>query len=154
MNTRTIHKHPSTSDIVPQFQISTMVSPVSAAGESPAQKDVTKGISSVFERKAQGHILPRFSELKKTIWKDSMAQSWAQVLDALKEKAKQMESLGPKVRNSIKRSHVCAKAVILQAIPRIHYDELHQGLSDEQIAEIKEAGVVIVRGAVSKEVCC
>ena len=131
-----------------------MVSPASAAGESPAQKDATKGISSVFERKAQGHILPRFSELKKTIWKDSMAQSWAQILDALKEKAKQMESLGPKVGSPIKCPHVCAKAVMLQAIPRIHYDELQQGLSDEQIAEIKEAGVVIIRGAVSKEVCC
>ena len=39
-------------------------------------------------------------------------------------------------------------------IPRVHYDELQKGLSDEQIAEIKEAGVVIVRGAVSKEVRC
>ena len=42
---------------------------------------------------------------------------------------------------------------ISQAIPRVHYEELQKGLSDEQIAEIKEAGVVIVRGAVPKEVC-
>jgi hypothetical protein len=42
---------------------------------------------------------------------------------------------------------------VSQAIPRIHYDELQKGLSDEQIAEIKEAGVVVVCGAVSKEVC-
>lgn len=41
-----------------------------------------------------------------------------------------------------------------QAIPRVHYDELQKGLSDGQITEIKEAGVVIVRGAVSKEVRC
>jgi len=39
-------------------------------------------------------------------------------------------------------------------IPKVHYDELQKGLSDERIAEIKEAGVVIIRGAVSKEVCC
>ena len=37
-------------------------------------------------------------------------------------------------------------------IPKVHYDELQKGLSDEQIVEIKEAGVVIVRGAVPKEV--
>ena len=37
--------------------------------------------------------------------------------------------------------------------PRIHYDELQKGLSEGQIAEIKEAGVVIVCGAVPKEVC-
>lgn len=39
-----------------------------------------------------------------------------------------------------------------QTIPKVHYDQLQKGLSNQQIAEIKEAGVVIVRGAVPKEV--
>lgn len=82
-----------------------------------------------------------------------MAQSWAQVLEALKEKVEQVGSLGPKVSSSTKYPLVHANAVMLQAIPRVHYDELQKGLSDKRIAEIKEAGVVIVRGAVSKEVC-
>ena len=81
-----------------------------------------------------------------------MVQSWVQVLDALKEKAEQMESLGSKAGNLINRPLVYTKPVTSQAIPRVHYDELQRGLSDEQITEIKEAGVVIVRGAVSKEV--
>jgi len=37
-------------------------------------------------------------------------------------------------------------------VPSVHYDELQKGLSGKLIAEIKEAGVVIVCGAVSKEV--
>jgi len=51
-----------------------------------------------------------------------------------------------------RRLLLCTEAIISQAVPRIHYDELQKGLSNERIAEIKEAGVVIVRGAVSKEV--
>jgi hypothetical protein len=37
-------------------------------------------------------------------------------------------------------------------ILRVHYEELEKELSNEKIAEIREAGVVIIRGAVSKEV--
>lgn len=110
-----------------------MISSASASGESQTQKGTGGNISSVFEAKTREMAHPRFSQLKKSIWKDSMRQSWAQVLTALKEKVEQMETLGSK------------------AIPRVHYDEVQKGLSDEQIAEIREAGVVIVRGAVSKE---
>ncbi|KAF9653928.1 DUF1479-domain-containing protein [Thelephora ganbajun] len=110
-----------------------MFSSGSAAGESLAQKGTTGNISSIFNVKTQRVFHPRFSELKKAMWKDPMAQSWAQVLDALKGKAEQIGSLGSK------------------AIPKVHYDELQKGLTDERIAEIKEAGVVIVRGAVPRE---
>lgn len=86
-----------------------MISSASAAGESPAQKGATGNISSVFERKTQDNAHPRFSELKKVIWKDSIVQSWAQVLDALKEKANQMESLGSKAGSLINHPHVSLK---------------------------------------------
>ena len=149
----------------------------SSAGGSRAQKNTTGntsyikklttgfmdfGLSKAFKSRSQsdrsGQRAPadpqslRFSELKKTIWKDSMTQSWAQVLDALKDKVEQIESMGSRVGNSVGRPFVCAKFVTLQAVPSIHYNELQKGLSDERIAEIKEAGVVIVRGAVPKEV--
>ena len=75
---------------------------ISSTGESLAKKDTTGNISSIFSQSKQGTIHPRFSELKKAIWKDSMTQSWIEVLDALKGKAEQIGSLGPKAGYSIK----------------------------------------------------
>ena len=82
-------------------RLSTKVSPASAAGESPAQKSFGVNISAPFDDK-RGRVQPRFSEAKKAIWKDSMRQSWTEVLTALKEKAEQMESLGSKASNAVK----------------------------------------------------
>jgi len=79
-----------------------MISSASAAGDSPAQKGTSGNISSVFAQKTEGKAHPRFSELKKAIWKDSITQSWVQVLDALKEKAEQVGTLGSKVGHLIK----------------------------------------------------
>ena len=107
------YRPPSSSNLVPQPQISTMFSSASAKGESPAQMGAAGSLSSVFERKTQGNVHPRFSELKKAIWKDSMTQSWAQVLDSLKEKAEQMESLGSKVGDPTKHPLGRAKGVML-----------------------------------------
>ena len=75
---------------------------ISSAGESLAQKGTAGNISSVFDRKVQGDAHPRFSELKKAIWKESMKQSWTQVLDALKEKVEEIGSVGSKAGNSIR----------------------------------------------------
>ena len=88
-----------------------MISSASVAGESPAQEGTAGNISSVFEQKTRDNNHPRFSELKKAIWKDSMLQSWAQVLDALKEKAEQVGSLGPKVDGLIKHTLVCVETI-------------------------------------------
>jgi hypothetical protein len=100
MNIRGIHKLPFDLQSCPLAK-STMTSSPSAAGESPAQTGTTGNISSVFELKAPESI-PRFAELKKTMWKDSMIQSWAQVLDVLKEKAEQVGLLGSKAGDSVK----------------------------------------------------
>jgi len=94
----------------PPCQLPTMIS---SAGESLAQKGIAGNISSIFERKVQGDAHPRFSELKKAIWKESMEQSWTQVLDALKEKVEQIGSVGSKVGSSTRDPLVCAKAIIL-----------------------------------------
>ena len=131
-----------------------MISSTSAAGVSQAQKGAGGNISSVFDVKTwEVDHQARFSELKKAIWKDSMIQSWAQVLTALKEATEQIEFLGSKVGSTTGNPPVRAQATVTQAVPRVHYDELRKGLSERQISEIKEAGVVIVRGAVPKEVC-
>ena len=77
-----------------------MISSASAARDSPAQRDVNGNISSTFNQKSRDATHPRFSELKKTIWKDSMVQSWTQVLAALKEGAEQIKSMGSNVSNT------------------------------------------------------
>ena len=82
-------------------RISTKVSPASAAGESPAQKGFSVNISAPVNE-PRSRVQPRFSELKKAIWKDSMRQSWAEVLAALKDKAEQMETLGSKASDVVK----------------------------------------------------
>ena len=95
-----------------QFQISTMFSSASTQGESPAQMSTSGNAQSIFVLRTQDKVHPRFSELKKAIWRDSMTQSWAQVLESLKEKAEQMESMGSKVGGPTKHPRACAKAVM------------------------------------------
>ena len=104
-----IHKPPPRPQSCYQCQISTMISSASAAGDSPAQKGVGGNISSIFDDKTRARAYPRFSELKKTIWKDSMRQTWTQVLAALKERTEQIESLGSKAGNMIAERLVCAQ---------------------------------------------
>ena len=108
-----IYKPPFDRQSCLQRQASTMLSSASAAEESSTQKGTSGNISSVFDQSARVKLHPRFSELKKTIWKDSMIQSWTQVLEALKEKAEQVGSLGSKAGGSIKHPSVCAKYVVL-----------------------------------------
>jgi len=72
---------------------------ISSAGASQTQKAATGNVSSNLDRKAQGDA--HFSDIKKTIWKDSMVQSWVQVLDALKEKVEHIGSVGSKAGSSI-----------------------------------------------------
>ena len=98
---------------LPQFQTPTMFSSASAKGESPAQLGTSGKVPSIVVLRTRDNVHSRFSELKKAIWKDSMTQSWAQVLESLKEKAEQMESLGSKVGDPTKHSPAHAKAVML-----------------------------------------
>lgn len=43
--------------------------------------------------------------------------------------------------------------MVNQVIPRVHYADLVNGLSERQIDQIRRTGSVIVKGGVSKEVC-
>ena len=74
-----------------------MFSSAKDARKSPAQQGSPGNISSIFEQKTQDGTHERFSEVKKAIWKDSMLESWAQVLDALKEKTELVGALGSEV---------------------------------------------------------
>ncbi|KAJ7828264.1 DUF1479-domain-containing protein [Mycena olivaceomarginata] len=60
-------------------------------------------------------------KLKRTIWNDALVQSWKEVLEAL------------------------------ELIPQIPFESIHKGLSPEEIASIRAAGCVVVKGAVPVE---
>ena len=77
-------------------KLSTVFSSAKGARKLSAQRAVSGNISSLFDQKTDGNSYARFSELKKAVWKDSMSESWAQVLDALKEKTELIEALGSK----------------------------------------------------------
>jgi Protein of unknown function (DUF1479) len=42
---------------------------------------------------------------------------------------------------------------LYQIVPKVSYAEIQAGLSAEKIIEIRDAGVVVVRGAVPEDVC-
>ena len=73
-----------------------MFSSAKAARKSPAQQGSPGNISSIVDQTTPGGTREH-SEVKKAIWKDSMLESWAQVLDALKEKTELVGALGSEV---------------------------------------------------------
>ena len=77
-------------------KLSTIFSSDKGAGESQTPKARPGNISTIFDQRTLGSSYKRFSEIKKAVWKDSMLESWAQVLDALKEKTELIEALGSK----------------------------------------------------------
>jgi hypothetical protein len=110
--------------------------------------DITSVFLSNTENKPS--LPARFSELKKQLWKDSFVESWHGVLEALKEKTEEVAQKGSSVRLSFREFDTSTED--RQVVPKVDYSELQAGLTPEKIAEIKEAGVVIIRGAVPKEV--
>ncbi|KAG7091217.1 hypothetical protein E1B28_010268 [Marasmius oreades] len=92
-------------------------------------------ISSVFSSLGRTEeVFPeRFAQLKKDLWNDKLAQSWTEIVTELEVKAEEIASQGS------------------ESIPRVSYKDLRKGLTKEQVTRIKEAGIVIVTGAVPKE---
>ncbi|KAF8181820.1 hypothetical protein BJ912DRAFT_906656 [Pholiota molesta] len=82
---------------------------------------------------AHNTLPDRFVDLKKELWKDSLVESWREVLEALEPAVEEVAAKGSEI------------------IPRVSYDELVAGLSQEKIDTIKKIGTVIVTGGVPKE---
>ncbi|RDB20698.1 Uncharacterized protein YbiU [Hypsizygus marmoreus] len=94
-------------------------------------------ISSIFTSltgETPAVLPPRFSTLKKEIWRDEMIESWREVLNELEEAVEEVSSRGSEM------------------IPRISYTDIHNGLSKEQIGSVKRTGTIIVKGGVPREV--
>jgi len=76
---------------------------------------------------------PRFSDLKKDIWTDSLSQSWREVCDELRGVVEEIAERGTDI------------------IPSVQFSDLQKGLSEQRISQIRESGVVIVRSGVPRE---
>ncbi|KAF8217090.1 hypothetical protein K438DRAFT_1926005 [Mycena galopus ATCC 62051] len=105
--------------------------------QSPRRQKEEGDISAVFASlrlsDAANAFPPRFAELKRTIWNDGQAQSWKEVLEALEVETARVAERGEKL------------------IPQIPMESIRNGLSPEEIAGIRTAGCVVIKGAVSRE---
>ncbi|KAF8871719.1 hypothetical protein BD779DRAFT_1453556 [Infundibulicybe gibba] len=94
-------------------------------------------ISSIFTSlTGESHsVLPeRFAKLKQELWRDGLIDSWREVLGELEREVAVISARGHKM------------------VPQVEYAEICKGLKEHQMSEIKKTGVVIVKGAVPKEV--
>ncbi|KAJ7210510.1 DUF1479-domain-containing protein [Mycena pura] len=76
---------------------------------------------------------PRFAELKRKIWNKGLEQSWKEVLAELDVATERIAVRGE------------------AAIPQVTMDSIQNGLSTEEASAIRDAGCVVVKGAVPKE---
>ncbi|KAF8726215.1 hypothetical protein AX14_007926 [Amanita brunnescens Koide BX004] len=93
-------------------------------------------IAAIFTSLSGGEAsqLPaRFSDIKKSLWKDSLVESWRQILKELDERVVAITERGTEI------------------IPQVEFEELKAGLSDAQISNIREVGTVLVRGGIPKD---
>ncbi|KZV65342.1 DUF1479-domain-containing protein [Peniophora sp. CONT] len=108
-----------------------------AASAPAARKPKAEGsIADVFTS-LTGEIsqpLPaRFSDLKKELFKDALVQSWKEVIRDLEVAVEEVAAKGSDI------------------LPRLAYTDIARGLSEDQKAEIKKRGAVIIDGGVSAE---
>lgn len=76
---------------------------------------------------------PRFSALKKEIWRDDMVQTWREVLEELEVATEEVAQRGSDM------------------IPKVDYKDIQAGVSEQVIKDIKRTGTVVVTGAVPSE---
>ncbi|KAJ7509766.1 hypothetical protein B0H11DRAFT_2152709 [Mycena galericulata] len=95
--------------------------------------DISAVFTSLRPSDPKNAFPPRFSELKREIWKEGLIQSWKEVLSDLEVETKRIAELGE------------------TAIPRISMESIRKGLTAEEISTIRTAGCVVAKGAIPKD---
>ncbi|KAF8627751.1 hypothetical protein AX17_006118 [Amanita inopinata Kibby_2008] len=116
-------------------RIRCLATPANPAQTRRAPKE-EGSISSLFTSLTgeEASALPgRFADLKKNLWKDSLVESWRQVLCELEGVVQEIAERGTSM------------------VPRVTFQELQKGLSIEQEAAIKKVGTVIIKGAIPEQ---
>jgi len=104
-----------------------------ASRRQPKEEGSIASIFTTLTAEEHNPLPDRFSNLKKSLWKDSFVESWREVLSELEVTVEKVSLRGSEI------------------VPRIKYSDLRKGLSQEQLQEIKSVGTVIVTGAVPEE---
>lgn len=131
-----------------------------ATARAPKEEGSIANAFSSLEGQAPIALPERFSALKKEIFKKSLVQSWKEVLTELEIVTEEIIAKGSDVSHSHHDEYHNPHARPLQIIPRIPFSDLHNGLSAEQLEDIKRTGALVVTGGVPKEVgyfssyCC
>ncbi|KAJ7108865.1 hypothetical protein C8R43DRAFT_905213 [Mycena crocata] len=108
-------------------------SPEMSPRRQKAEGDITAVFASLRPSDPKDVFPPRFAELKRAMWNDGLVQSWKEVLGDLELETKRIVEHGERI------------------IPRVTIEDIRSGLSSMQISAIRNAGCVVVKGAVPKE---
>ncbi|TIB29923.1 hypothetical protein E3P85_02939 [Wallemia ichthyophaga] len=104
-----------------------------APPKAPPKEKEEGSIASVFASLSGDkpvELPQRFSHLKKNMWKDSLIESWRDVLSRLKMEVEHVEALGS------------------DAIPRLPFHQIKSGMDVDKLERIKKVGSVVVDGGV------
>ncbi|KAL0955494.1 hypothetical protein HGRIS_001734 [Hohenbuehelia grisea] len=104
-----------------------------STSRAPKEEGSISAIFTTLTDEAHVELPARFAKLKQEMWNDGLRQSWKEVLGELEHAVEEVAAKGQDI------------------IPQIAYADLQKGLAGEQAAAVKKAGVVVVKGAVSKE---
>ncbi|KAJ7181019.1 DUF1479-domain-containing protein [Mycena filopes] len=95
--------------------------------------DISDAFSSLSSPDKKNVFPPSFAELKRTIWTDGLIQTWKEVLEELEVSAAQIAER------------------VDSMIPSVTMESIQNGLSAEELANIRTAACVVVRGVIPKE---
>ncbi|KAJ7464578.1 hypothetical protein FB451DRAFT_1263902 [Mycena latifolia] len=97
------------------------------------EADISAVFTSLRPSDPKNIFPPRFSELKRAMWNDGLVQSWKEVLEELEVATELIAERGEAM------------------IPKITMESIRNGLSPEEISNIRAAGCVVVKGGIPKE---
>ncbi|KAF8161499.1 hypothetical protein B0H34DRAFT_654175 [Crassisporium funariophilum] len=95
---------------------------------APKDEGSIAGIFTSLTGEEHNTLPDRFSDVKKALWKDNLVESWREVLAELETAVEGIAAKGNEL------------------IPRVSYEDVKKGLSNDQVSQIKKTGTVIVTG--------
>ncbi|KAJ7698985.1 hypothetical protein B0H17DRAFT_1196577 [Mycena rosella] len=128
-------------------------SPVVAPRRQKDEADISTVFTSLRPDDPKNVFPPRFSELKRAMWNDGLVESWKEILEELEVATERIAQRGEAVTNCATGSAFRVAYRKSRMIPRLTMESILNGLSSEEISNIRAAGcIIIVQGAVPKEV--
>lgn len=128
-----------------------------AASKPPKKSGSIADVFSSLSGAAVAPLPAQYAKLKRELWRDGMAERWAEVLAALEQTTTDIQAAGPEVGRAVGLRSLTLReltsCVTPQIVPRLPFEQIKRGEVDpEIIRRIKETGTVIVEGVQSEQV--